>query len=250
MAAMTREQILRKAEKMTRFDPERATQAEVELAATMLRKLLDKHGLSMADIKDTSHKTTVIQQDVPTDYQNLPAWKDHVAMVVSKAYDCKVIIGQWEDPQRKYGSRWKARYIFIGHETDCAIATYFYTILCRELWNAGQKEADMYGRKRHRKTKFVASFITGGADAVAARLKEQRASMTEEEKSDCTAIVFVKDTAIKEYVRDTFPHLTRGRRRNSSRSDFGGYDAGESFGKRMSLNEGVEGGQSAQRRIS
>ena len=96
-----------------------ASEAEASTAADMVRRLLDKHNLTMKDLpKDSGGVHEFSHPDDRTrgtwGGRVFRPWQIYIAMGVAKLYDCQVL-------------RSRFRPVWVGEETD--------TTICAEIFN-------------------------------------------------------------------------------------------------------------------
>ena len=158
------------------------------------------------------------------------------AVGVAKLFDCRV----WESVG--------TRVAFFGLEKDAEIAGYVFSCIT----NAILSEVETYKTSRsyhedlalgHHGKSLVTSFLAGIERRIYVRLVEMaRQKDAERPATTGTSLVVVKEQVVSEELNKLGINIGRAQKsKHTIRSD-GAYAAGDSAGKRVSINKGVTSG--------
>ncbi|GMW02611.1 MAG: hypothetical protein AMXMBFR84_37470 [Candidatus Hydrogenedentota bacterium] len=234
---MTREEIIRRAQKLSAFTEENATPQEVANAAAALKKLMEKHQLSMMDIASGLTNEDVGFESIDGG-STRKTWQLCLVCAIAKGLDCQVVThydGQWR------GRRWKQTgivYKVYGVESDLVFARYLYDVLSVKFYTQGTEYCRGLGYSGAMLISARATFVMGAARAVKERLIEQRG--TAEENSLTNALVVCKGNSIDAYIRKNVGKTFKDPVRHGTLRADDAAEAGYWAGKSAPLNRGLE----------
>jgi len=217
-----------------------ATEGEIQNATVAVKKLLEKHQLSMFDVEKGTFEEVVLKLERETGKTTLPNWVKLLGSDIARALDCKLILSKYEYEYIEYGAKPKIKFIFIGCETDAEVAVYFFDTLSVDLFKLATREFKKTEQPHNRLARFRNSFIIGAGQSIYKRLKkEERESQTGKD------LVVVKDNMVNAFTDKMF-----GRLKNSKIN--GKYDGeamaqGREAGKNIPLRKGMRNGYEGQR---
>src|SRR5262245_25866838 len=90
--SLSREEIMRRAQKLMAFTEGNATAGEVENAAAMLGALLRENNLSLEDIRVEAMRGDVEEQDCRVGYWTIPGWYLSLVGWIARATNCRSIV--------------------------------------------------------------------------------------------------------------------------------------------------------------
>lgn len=201
-------------------------EAEAKTAMKMAQGLLEKYGLSRAELDmapDGHLKKDKIRQTHSKPYWMAP-WEKRLSKVPGLLLPVELIFSPTPDNH--------LRLLFVGTEQDAALAIEIFTILRAELLRISREEPAGISRR---------SFLLGCADTLVMRghlLASERAEATKGKGSAADpgrALIVVKGNDVKEYVKnniETKPVHNRGPQ------DFDeiAHERGKEAGKHVNLN--------------
>lgn len=233
------EEILQTVAKLLNMTEDRGTtENEAAIAAACARRLLEKHQLTMFDVENRTSSEAVKEVNCDSEYTRTPPWKNFLFDRIGAAFDCKTITDRWFDKTRKYGTYVKVRFIFIGKESDAAIAAYFYDTLCRRLWALATESGRKNGYAKHALTSYRNSFIIAASVRILERLQSEKAQEVKTGKVS-RALVVVKGRDVVKYIEQHFPDL--GIRTYRLGDNYTGTTDGREAGDKIDLIRGVGG---------
>jgi hypothetical protein len=200
-----------------------AWENEAAIALKIATNIMEKYGLSQADIEmgsDGHVKKEAYQESYGYTCRDIWPWERTLGHVVEGLFPVK------------FFTRASAVIVFVGAASDSAMAAAVYKILRSELLRISKDECSPALRR---------SFLTGCTDALYMRAKEQsRARQQPEQFSGSVdagrALVVVKEKDLKEYISKTY-NFQRLKTRGSAHYDEA-YARGTSAGKQVSLDFG------------
>lgn len=240
---MDRETILRRASRLAAMTQSGgATQAEAETAAARLGELLRENNLSMQDVTTAELEAEMQQAEAATGFRRIPGWAHDLSQYVASATETKVYVysscivrGDNGCPQYK-----RARFKFVGHEADAAVAGYFMEYLLRAL-------PDMAKRRRPYNR---AAYLSGVAIAVAIRLRNAIHPVGDVDSGKDTALTVAKKQAVEEYCKKAFADSISKKMPTASDGDPYSRQEGYQDGQRVPLNLGIATAQTDAKRIT
>jgi hypothetical protein len=185
------------------------------------RKLMDKYGLTEAHAKLSEMKEGVMESD----HARPPLWAVSLHASVARAFQCSA-----------YGSRYSVS--FVGRSDNVEVAVYVMEVLMRQIKIARK---DFISNninpkiRAARKKKLSQAYCEGWVMAVADKVKEFAAPVSNEEESKHEQFMAeIKDYEIKK----------SGKRKSAAESDVAAMSAamyGAKDGKNVQLHHGVGG---------
>lgn len=199
---------------------------EHEAAAAMrqARKLMDKHGLTEAHVGLAEYG----EEGVDLGYRRLPGWVAALAAVVGTAFQCSTY------------SSWRS-VDYVGRKENAVIASYCLEVLMRQLKGSRKQfvaSFPSYGRCGARiKRENADAYCEGWVSAVAAKVKEFAAPLTQQEKARHNQyLTDVKETKVKKSKQ-------RKSATEASTSAMAAAQLGYCAGKDVQLHHGMESGR-------
>jgi hypothetical protein len=245
-----REKVLAKIKKILALSRNNPSVEESASAAAKVQELLMQHNLSEDEVDAFKTREERITEQFYSGHRadiNEVQWKLNLSWSVGKANLCKVI----HHPRTKEIS-------WIGKESNILIATFLFETLCADLERIADKLwkdiltlrklevetgmnlfTDPSLRRVHGKT-WKKSFFIGAVKAISERLTANLADLRRNHEN-MNALVLTNDSAITDYVRDTYGRLGKA---GGSRGQIYGsaYATGVAVGKRMEFKRGVGAG--------
>lgn len=224
--------------------------AEAEAFAAKVSELLARHKLSLTDIEFAA-----LEEDEPIQEQSVRGedfgqdtkcrrslWQETLAGKIARANGCRILVTQGLN-----------RVIFVGRESDRAVAVHLFCTLVPEL--------DRISKREHRKAKkeetlrvrngwlprgWRQSWLLGAVDGIASKMRESRKVVEDEARAQgkAGALVRLTGTAVGEWVNERYKGTISsmyGTREGSSAA----YNQGHAHGRNTSLRRGVDGGSPA-----
>ena len=212
---MSREEIMRRAAKLMAFQSGNATQAEIDNAAEKLGALLRENNISMSDVSASTIKSEIEEISHEGSYTKLPTWYVTLAVQITKALSCSVIICS-KGKHNKY-------FRIIGMSADARVASFFLDVCGREL-PLMEKRANPYNR---------ISYLMGVSHGIGKRLRAMY--LPPESTSGERGLILTKETAVTEYKENKFPKLGSYKCGNTGFLD-DSYACGLKDSEKVSLN--------------
>lgn len=212
-------------------DSERnSNENEVETALKMARQLMDRHNLSMADVAERDGQVAGKIGEVRTEERSgAPNWEYDLTSVLDHLFGVSSFVSVGYP-------RYKQRVVFVGYESDVALANEVYKLLKLELSRMGLRwqrlnsdpllSAKQNLVRRHK-------YLDGVVHALWVRAKEQAAPTADSAK--IMGLVVRKDKSIDEWMRAKYPHL-RATTRHSTGLHSDATAQGKRDGQDVSLN--------------
>lgn len=216
---MNNDKIIEKARKFLNMaNNSAASKSESIQAAAHLKKLLDKHNLSMGEITKEQVAADISRENYDTKYKAVPYEQLSLASSIARGYGCDMVATG-------------AKFTFIGPEVAAIVAKEMYAYISHRLWCLAGVNCIASGTKGAAKRAYTRSFIIAAGFEIEERLKE--ASEPEQTES----YELVRQPAVEEAVAHWYPSL-RSRKMKGHRCDEGMFDGSEA-GKTISLNKQV-----------
>lgn len=217
---LSREEILRRAQKLMSFTEGNATAGEVENAAAMLGNLLRENNLSLEDIRVEAMRGDIEEQECQIAYWTIPGWYLRLSGWIAEATNCRTIVLTQPD-----GSHMLRIY---GHKADAAVAAYFLEVTARTLPKIAKNE------KPANHKSYMLGLVDGVGQRLVAMVKPVDAPESER------AIILVKDKAVDEHFESKHPANTREViKRNNNVENLDDYTNGKKKADDIALNHGV-----------
>ncbi len=226
--SLTKEEVMRRAQKLMQFTAGNATTAELELAAERLGKLLRENNLSAEQVEAEAMKEQILEDSVGVKFRRPPSWFMRLATVITIATSTRWL------RSRRDGAY---TLTFIGTPADAQVASYFFQVCVRLLPEIAKLERP-FDRK---------AFLYGMADGVGRRLLAmvRPPEMTQGERG----LMVVKDNAIKAYMEEK--HATaKPLNQPQTINDRGSYHQGVAAAEAVPLNHGIGHARSTAPRIA
>lgn len=202
---------------------------EAETAVRMARMLMEKHNLSMADIVEKEGKLSEeIREQQMVERSGAPNWEYDLSLV------CKYLFGVQSFVRIGRPSYHKS-VVFIGYETDVALAVEVYKLLKLELMGMGlrwsnENPSPQLTPKQALVRRF--KYLDGVVIALIRRAKEQSA-LAAADANKVRALVVVKDAGISKFM-ERYKLGTSARRGSNAHMD--AVTSGIADGKKVSMN--------------
>lgn len=202
MEKLSKEKALEIAKKLFNLSKRAGTPGEEAAALANLKDLCEKYQLSMleASTETIEREYGVVEDRFVSSYTQakFPRWAGQLAKALSIGMDCDFIIAA--------NAIGKAVLIFIGQESDAALAKWFYVRLSDELY----AEATRRAKQRHFSTagrnEFRENFIMGAAFTIRDRLEAERKKRELADPKVGTLVV-MKNNLVANYLADKYPEL-------------------------------------------
>lgn len=226
------------------------TPAEAAAAAAKLEELLERWQLTLFDAQTQKYEEE-IEEGVIEFGRVLPQWTYALARACSRAHDCDYF-GDYVYPPGQ-----KARRVmrFVGHASDVQVSQYLFETLAKLLMEMADRDGRRMGRRHAELISFKCNFMEGAARVIGDRLWEERerartadvpVQRTPEgipicpapDASASTALVLVKEQAVKEYMKAEHPDVTVKKARAHA-YDHRGYEMGKKAGAEVPIHKGV-----------
>lgn len=232
---MTREEVLSKIQKMLRLATNKgATENEAYIAMQQAQKLAIQYGLSIGEIsiEDEKPQQEKIVKDYIKDFTYSNAYNQKLIYIVANNFRCEVLVS--------HGSRF-ARAVFVGSETDVAIAKEVVVSAYRFM----EKQAKNYSVSvAWLSKKYMNSYRLGFLEGLQSKYKDNLSKLKEEYpetiKQDSEyGLVVVKPESLVEYMKpyNKKPSYKSSAQRNDDgrhcSSYSAGYQDGQGFGTQL-----------------
>ncbi len=232
---MDRERALQLAKKLAAFNADTATQAEVELAAVRLQKIMNEHQFSQLDLKAEEAKGNMAEDRQGHQWKRPPYWLKFFISNIGQCFRVKVI---WHMDTSSIS--------FLGDDTDVGLAKYFAgSILNLPLYNWMAKDWNI-ARKNGVDTKgYIPNWYLGFMQAIIKRLKDEYDAwykeLSQENQVKSRGLISVKQTAIAEFVKQRYPSLSKMRASFAPKQHSEAHARGYAKGMEAKINKGLSG---------
>lgn len=194
---------------------------EAETAAAAVRRLLDKHGLTLEQVKakfdQPQHGVEAERYD--THWQRIPLWVKGLGMSLADGFDCRVLGVNG------------GTIMFLGFPPEPAVAMYLFRVLSQELPLAAERQGRFLKYRGDELRDWKDSFLIGAGHRIGQRLLQERTRST-----SATALTVCKLDTIKDAM-GSFPDVDPREKAVKLRaSDANGFVAGDEHGRRVCLN--------------
>lgn len=207
---------------------------EREAAMNKAAQLMAEEAISYGDLRsEKPDKNSFIRFDVDGSTVAKQTWESYLAGGISSSFDCQIV----NTYARQSDNHWIIA--FMGDKGDVEIAVFFFKSLRRTITQMAKLNANGNGRNN-----YCLGMVMTISERLEALYKKREAFIP----SDCTALIVVKKDAIKEFVKDQFPHLVSGRRARLT-GDIASYHKGVRDGHKVNLNRPIEGSNSRSAQI-
>ncbi len=201
---MDRDRAVKLAQKFANFNKDNATQAEVELAAQHLQKIMNEHRLTELDLKPQEAKSRMAEETSAHEWKRPPYWLKWFVGKIGACFQVKPIFNLGPKPTIS----------FLGEDTDVGLARYFasgilelplYTMMARDWHRARKAGVDTKG--------YIPQWYLGFMQAVIKRLEEEygrwREELSASDQVKERGLITIKSGAVAEYVAQRYPSLGR-----------------------------------------
>lgn len=226
---MTRDEAIRKCKKLAAFESGRATPAEVAIAAELLRKMLRKYQLSMADIEGGLRDEGCIEVELFV-FKRVAPWRKHLVAVIARCFDCRTL-------EKRYENGLKGAQL-IGLKSDVEVTEYYiHSVIASTLPKAKEIKGFMVhiGQSEEAGLYFN-SYMIGVADGIAEQLKG--AGESSEERS----LVVTKGALVEDFLRSRY-QVHRVKKSQSVRIHQTAYESGVNTGRRTRVAPALTNGK-------
>jgi hypothetical protein len=231
------EEILRRAEKLLRFNKNNATEHECANAAALLKRMMQKYQFTLADIGQGTSGEGMTERSLLL-RRRVERWQIDFANALATPFDCR--------PMLQTSVRGKD-IIIIGHESDVWAVERLWCRLVPALRRQGASVGRAAGRDGHLLAKFVRSYMTGAAGRIFKRLTDARANADTPATADERAVVLVREREVGAWMERQYPDLTQYRH-GRRQLDTLGLQAGRAAGERAHLGEEIAGDTLTERK--
>ena len=216
---LSKEEILRRAQKLMAFTSGNATQNEIDVAAEMLGKLLRENNISMSDIPAAQIKSEVEEIDHKGSYTKLPGWYVRLAQQIAGAISCEMLLCQVRKNEKIIR--------FIGVSSDVQIAAFFMDVCSREL-PLMEKRANPWDR---------IAYLTGCGVSIGSRLRKMY--QPEDISVSERGLISTKSVAITEFKEEAYGDRMKPVKIGKAGRDMDSYRQGMEDAEKMKLNQGL-----------
>lgn len=202
-------------------DSNNGLSGEREAANAMAAKLMAKYSIDFADLRAGKSKDMFSRIDVDMNKQAPVNWEGSLALVISEAFDVKVV--QRTKP-------WVLMY--CGTKTDIEITVFFFQYLRRSV---GMQANHKFSKKADRDT-----FAYAMVNEIGRRMKDlyDRRNASFDEAG--SALMVIKNQGLSTFVQQQFPNLRRGRGVKLTGS-YEAHRAGVEAGKKVNISRPLAG---------
>lgn len=194
---------------------------EAETAAAAIRRLLDKHGLTIEEIRakhdQSQHGVEAASHD--TQWRRLPLWVKGLGASVAEGLDCRML-------------HRGENILFLGFPPEPAVALYLFRVLSLELPRAADRQGRFLGFAGDELRDWKDSFLRGAGNRIGLRFLQERS-----QGNAAKALIVCKEDAIDDAMR-SMPFETRLKQINLFRGigSGNGFLAGDAHGRRVCLD--------------
>jgi Protein of unknown function (DUF2786) len=210
-----------------------ATPGERDNAMRMAHRLMAKYNLGQAECRPPGERNTV---KFTRQYFGRP-WARQVSSAMARMLFCEYLYIQATEAKN-------TTHIFIGREDNASTAA----SLAEYLVSSITREARRAERASGQGNEYFRSFATAASYEINRRVNEVIAEATKPAQSSepGTALALIslyqtEEKANKEFLAVAFPKIKRGRKGASNFDPQGAYN-GQQYGKSVSLNRQITGG--------
>lgn len=203
--------------------------AEREICLNKANELMEKHNLSMSEIKghDIEDPNQIEISEETTDFDSDP-WKRSIIRAVAMLFNCHVLY-------TPYGRKYRAK--LIGTQENIAVAK---SMIDYYLSSISKEAKSRYGSAKG-STHLKKSFSLAAGDELLARVKDMiQAEKFKEDASMSTALVLVRNSLQKAnegFLSKNYPN--RGTMRSRSiTADASAYAQGKEYGAGLGISRG------------
>lgn len=224
----TREDALRRIQKLMRTADSNATEGEVRNALRMASEQMAKWDLTDADLADAAGErqlsAKVVELEAGRRATSLEIIDRNLVRVVSILCDCRVIF-------RGGGKGSTEKLILVGLERDAAMGV--------QLWNDLRLQMRILARHRCGKKWSPAhgDYCKGFAAALLNRARSIKQSALNAVGPNCTAIVLRKEAAVDNYMDQKYGKLKGRRGRGQSIKNAASFIVGQADAKAVDLGK-------------
>jgi len=243
---MEQEKIIDRIKKLMRL-AESSNANEAANAAGQAQRLMEQHRIDQTVLDMDGEEPDGDDEEIAdhssrplTVSGRLPQWKTSLAVALATANACRCYIGhKYEYDTRKA----KRTLCLVGRQSDVATISYLFGYLSKEIERLVRVNALGLGRT------WASSYRLGAVDAIKRRLrdgtKEARQEARKRLEGQTAALVRVdkaialideRGAEVDAWLKSNMK-LGKGRA-NSSRRDWGAYEAGQRDGKSINLDGG------------
>ena len=221
-----------------------ATEAEAMQAAALAAKLLNKHNIAEADLRDPKEQMSADTVGAEHHSSRLPDVARFVFVQIERLTETKA-----------YNSSGQMRFIGVGADPEMAV--YLYELIVgacerewKRYWTAAKKEPE-HARRASRsytnyvKRGFVAGFGRRVSDRLATMVQEKRDAYAAEvkDKAAGTALVIKKKDLVRQ--KELALNLRKGRSTRRGDGSTAGHSAGAAAGGKVNLGRPLGGSGSS-----
>lgn len=204
------------------------TEAEAQVAAATIQKLLTQHNLSMADLEQRGQEKPGIREESHDLGKAAFKWKLELAKVVAKHYFCYPMV----DDHKKTVA-------FVGRPENVEALQMLYAWIINQIralaTDARRQHIDSTGEHID-PLRWQISFGEGAVGRLRVRLADLRRKM-EEESSATTALVLHHDAEISDYFEETYGYRVDGQSTKEQRERRERYEKAEAERQRMKIED-------------
>ena len=225
------------------------TEAEALAAAELAQKLMDKYGLSLAELQEISSPADACEVDVTPIGKRRAHEVLHLSPAIAFYTDTRSWYnrhGLFHDNKGKWRKHEHDGIIlsYFGLSADVRVATYLTNIFRSMLdteWGAFWR--------RHSKTSTAscrtarANFMCGMTYRISERLCDMKSAQSQANENNCREVVLAKDRIVDQAYEAVGIKPRRSRRGQRMVADEGAFEAGFAAGDRVSIASGALSGR-------
>jgi hypothetical protein len=220
------------------------TQEEARAFAAHVKRLLDKHKLEEADVKDhdSGKKRVVDSTRVDLGEYGLPKksyrveWQEDLARTVAVNYYCYLLVYDLCNDV-----------MFVGRSTDREVAVFVFVTLMRSAIKMADRLHKMKELVRHLTDEpinlknFRESFFKGFVEGISTRLRKLRKE-TQQENAGMALVLSRSGEELAQWLEaNKIQKTDKYARGTGGRINELGFKAGEMYAKEVELQTGVKG---------
>lgn len=198
---------------------------EAKSASAKANKLLLKHNLSMADIREEETEYNYVEVDW---YTRRPVISKFVYPILTQFFFIKIVNSQ-------IGKR-KFKITFLGEKDNLEIARYMDKFFREAFKNGWELYKHLHGLDNSSKQSYYLGFYHG----ICEQLKTVKEEVEEE-----TGLVVVEDAGLVKYQQELFKNLKEGRKTTVNCQDADAINAGKEQGKNLRIRRALGGSSSS-----
>lgn len=207
-----------------------ASEAEAKTAIEMAKKMMARLNLSMAEIEEPAAAADALGKIV--EEGGLDHFADPAHYELELTLVCKYLFNVTPTRTNKFdkvSGKMRRMLVFIGYETDVAMAREVYNTLRADVH---EMCGDVCANEGNTERLHYKRGVVHGLVATAQKIHNDN-EMTKAQQEKCTALVVVKTHAVDEYMKKNNPNTTTYKAHTKQSA---AYSQGYKDGRNVSLN--------------